>query len=835
MATNFDITTIKSDQYAIKDQLIQLLQSDLSLQGTDLTKSGYLAYIIDALSIMSANLLWFSSMNYKEGFLVSAQLSESVFNWASYLSYTPPNASPSYVNNLVSVPLEFTDEILFSIPKDHGFYSDEVNFLTANRYDIYINPDNGEIKISEQSDTEKRSLPYDITDNVLSFFVTLVQEAVKEEEFVSPALSIFQFFILNIDFNDYLYNIRVFITEPGKVEEEWDVKDSIFLMPAGDKNFTYKKIAEQKVQVILGNGIFGKQPLQNSKIRVVIETTKGEDGRVALGFVKTADKIFITQNGVSKEVAFTTINPDAGYGGKNSETVDETRQNAIIQNTSRQRIVSETDYSQITSIVKDLPIISTRQVLKRSDIKINEICMFNVIGNDTFGVVESTSEKLTLPLATTFVKPYNTFSIPIGNGEYSDYYNPFGFSVDETNEAVEYFYQITNATYIPNVFNVNIDNYPVSFINLDVFSDETYDNVVIQLFYTIGDVGFAIADVTANFVINYENETLGPYTMESVEELSTFAKTLPVSDLKKGVSEIEIKLFYQGTYFATVTAEVTILQNLNGYMISFYEEDATDRIIYDVPLISKKWYDALEDKESFERNIIQQLLLSFDLTKKYRMMNTFINLKLAKTSGLITSLNYNSKRFDDIVSAFVNDPPTGIPAKSKYIVGPEPTGEWIGHSNEVAEWLANDTWFYHEPVIDSYVYVEDVEKTYVYTPDLRWLEPIIQSPIYIEAVVTTGINNDPAVVQQKVIDTIVEGTKEMVGLSPKIYRSALIKMIQELRDDVIYCELKYPLFNIEFTIDVTKLTAQELIEYVPEYVYISPDNIKVIVKKERLS
>lgn len=59
-------------------------------------------------------------------------------------------------------------------------------------------------------------------------------------------------------------------------------------------------------------------------------------------------------------------------------------------------------------------------------------------------------------------------------------------------------------------------------------------------------------------------------------------------------------------------------------------------------------------------------------------------------------------QLDDVISQ-TNTPAVGPATGDRYLIGVAPTGVWVGHANEIAEWDGLD-WVYTIPVLDDYVY-----------------------------------------------------------------------------------------------------------------------------------
>ena len=78
---------------SIRQQVTDFTKSYLELENVDLTQSSFLTYIIDILSTLSSNLLFYQSSVYKEFFLTTAQLPESIYNLSTFIGYSPREAN----------------------------------------------------------------------------------------------------------------------------------------------------------------------------------------------------------------------------------------------------------------------------------------------------------------------------------------------------------------------------------------------------------------------------------------------------------------------------------------------------------------------------------------------------------------------------------------------------------------------------------------------------------------------------------------------------------------------------------------------------------------------
>ena len=82
MATSSIDTTLSNQVYIsrdnIRNQIIEYMQYYLEIENVDLIKSSFLSFLVDTLATLTSNIIFYSSSSYKEFFLTTAQLPESI-------------------------------------------------------------------------------------------------------------------------------------------------------------------------------------------------------------------------------------------------------------------------------------------------------------------------------------------------------------------------------------------------------------------------------------------------------------------------------------------------------------------------------------------------------------------------------------------------------------------------------------------------------------------------------------------------------------------------------------------------------------------------------------
>jgi len=433
----------------IRSQLVDFAKEYLELKTVDFYKTSVMSYIVDTLSILSANHLFYDSVIYREFFMVEAQMQESVYNLARWIGYEVPKAVPSRVDALFTIPLTFAGgEIRFNIPNTFQAYAGDTIFTidTVSRDipsgEFYAemekvkewqkdptNPDFAAIVghvINNTALTVKDSSgffrPVFLSDDAkyASFPMSFTQHQRLVFQFLVPSnIQAYQFFSKVLDYIGMISNIKVWVAEAPYNEKiiinnnpenfdpnthaqtnstttvewiEWDESShGIYTMAPGDESFVFVA-GINRGELFFGNGIIGRQPPPNSAITVELYITKGEDGHIIPYSLTRGDKIYYTKVPVYDEnghvigsdqtsrvfgVSFQLTNPVHSQGGENTPTLPEIKKDAIINLRSKQRLVSILDYDDINSIMgSSFPSVEGYPILKRSDIKVNEIMLF---------------------------------------------------------------------------------------------------------------------------------------------------------------------------------------------------------------------------------------------------------------------------------------------------------------------------------------------------------------------------------------------------------------------------------------------------------------------------
>lgn len=549
--------SIYSSRERIRRQLVDFAQSYLELETVDFYKTSVLSYLIDTISILTANHLFYDSMIYREFFFVDAQLKDSVYNLAKWIGYEIPKAVASTVDIMFTIPLTFSSpDVFFTVPNNFMAYAEDIPFRVDSRsinvpsarfnYNktkfedvkakgIIIN--NSALSIRD-SDGFYRPIFVNENENGLlfaSFTLPFTQhERIIEQFHIPETIQPYQFFSKKIKFNGMVSGVRVWVIEPGIGEkiplditnpddfDQYEMKQSyisgrdgnmyrwvewtesnngIYTLSSNSQQFIFVGGINQ-CEIFFGNGVVGRQPIRNSAVTVELFITKGEEGHIIPNSITKSDELKYSilarqdEDGMTPStvtsrqhsINFQITNPIHSQGGVNTPTLPEIKRNAIVNLRSKGKLVSDSDYDDINTIMgPSFPTVQAYPILKRSDIKINEITAFILLQyyDEEYlpQIVPTRNSKLYFDNP-----PFNskgeytimrTSSVIIDNEKYETLFN---ITMNKNNRHAKYDYVLQNVKGSPSIlYNEDVPSFyqqyayiPVNGIDFDI--DINYDN-----------------------------------------------------------------------------------------------------------------------------------------------------------------------------------------------------------------------------------------------------------------------------------------------------------------------------------------------------------------------
>jgi len=838
-------TTLSNQIYLsrdnIRNQIIESMQYYLELENVDLVKSSFLSFMIDTLATLTSNLLFYSCSNYKEFFLTSAQLPESIYNLAAFLGYNTKEASYSLVNVLMTIPFGFTDpSTTFTIPEGFKFYSGEIEFTTYYVTTINITNNTNVSVTVLQDGTKTYNLPVNIdttsAEATFSFVLPLRQYKQVIQEFqIDADIELYQFITLDVPLDGKVSTMVVEVRDPDSVTWRLYTEfNSIYLIPSTDYGYVSRTVSTGR-RLTFGNGLIGVQPLGGSTIKVTTNITEGADGNVIASSIKTGDRIYSTDSyGKTTIVNYTVTNSSPSTGGTDEESLQEIRSNAITNLVALNRLVSEYDYKNAGAIIPDSPIASnTLPILKRSDVKCNEVQLFTIINFGTStrnSVITGTTitEPYVVPTKNvSYVVPITTTYIPretIISVDSYDFYTLFDITIDLINSSAYYNYIMYEVELVPVLVTSYGINYNIVCSKLTV--SKNGNDADFEISYSSTELDYDLCDAKLKVI---STSLIYSMTNDSINKKFTYTFS-PYTLFPTDNVDLEFTIYTDsGTAIATYTSEVTFNKSLNDFMMSNVVIDTTSStsIIYDIPVVEKTYYDSIVKKD-FELSVLQNMMTVMDF-KSYRMLTDFTNLKFTNSIGVMSNMQFNDVTKNNCIEIGVLTPPSNPSIDDRYIIGYTETGNWANKYGQIAQCIdtTGTIWFYFDPISDDIIYVTNKGKKYIYNGN-KWIQMEYQIPLIIEVEVfkeTTYYDSDIQL-SNLVKDTLLTEYSSKFGPNITLYRSELISVIQAITG-VRHCNLIKPESNIFFNYDLESLTEQELLEYSAEYIFFNESSISV--------
>ena len=892
----FDEKTIEifSSRDNIRNQLIEYTKSYLELENLELNQTDYLSYLINLLSVLTANLIYYSSSTYREMFLTKAMQRESVLNLSAMLGYKPPWATAATTSVLVAIPLKFTGSVSFVIPEGQKYYAGDVTFTQNNSIQIDVPRDqNGNIisvAVTEEADVltvietlpvgGSRALKWEINTvngvQTLYFLANVTQQTNQTIEFTVPELRSYEFYTLPLTFEGQLSEIEEVISS------EWVESNSMFLIPYGTKGYVFRH-SDAGGKIFFGNNIIGTQPPTGVLNTIKIAITNGASGNVIAGSINRTDTLYVKDYDsrgntidaegspyIMKPVSPTVVNIEPATGGADLPTMDQIRTAAINNLTARNRLVSSHDYANINSIVEDIPTYHATSVLKQSDIKNNEIALFtDLIFEETIVPIRNAVWEIdtTGDLVNSYIYTRNTIEI-----DGSDYYSMFNIVVRPSVKECDYYY-LANTLELATVLNRSKEGLTEVLPSYSIFDvviqdsttgsmlPETSQRLDITLHYDIlvegadtnlqclvettwdGRVYNMVKDTDTDGNNIFKVPTTNPIPLTEVPDLiqTYLFKMYYLIDDPNNPGETMVDL----PYLNESQVQALIKQQLDEYMYSQVIVDTTNNAntikVYDVPVIKKTYYDGIN--QSNFALLVYNKILELDITE-YRMLTDFINLKFSNTTGIMDNMKYNKATKNSVISInphytleqLASDSTNG----DRYLIveetcedgNPWADAPYNREGGFIAEYVSvTNNWIFERLSVNDIVEVTSTGDKIIFN-GADAIVPVTTIPFSIQIIV--WIDRTTSVSTDAVIkavkDNLINGLYTRFGFDADIYKSDLLQIIQSTAG-VLNSQIIEPRHDIFFNYDVRKdLTQQELLEYSPQLIWFDSTTITVEVR-----
>jgi len=322
MAANNSISLVNLDFDTLKASLKTYLKAQSQFTDYDFDGSN-MSVLLDILTYNTHMNAFYLNMVASEMFLDSAQLRNSVISRAKELNYIPRSAKSSKADLTVQFPQ--SNLSVFQVPAATKFTG-----KTGNGTFTYV---------TSESETIYPSGGF-FTANLSVYEGFYLNDA-----FVFDATIEAQRFILsneNVDTD----SLQVLTSENnGQTNTIFTRAENLYGLTSNSAVYFLQATEDTNYEIVFGDGVFGRKPLNDSTILAAYRTTRGSDADGSNDF--TLDDNLGPVNGLGSFVNCAVTVVAASFGGANAEGIESIRYNAPRHFQTQNRAVTTEDFKNI--------------------------------------------------------------------------------------------------------------------------------------------------------------------------------------------------------------------------------------------------------------------------------------------------------------------------------------------------------------------------------------------------------------------------------------------------------------------------------------------------------
>lgn len=323
MAANSSMILTNLDFDSLKNTFKSFLRTQDKFNDYDFDGSN-MSVMLDLMSYNTYLQSFYLNMIGNEMFLDTAQIKDSVVSHAKELNYTPR----SFNSAVATVTLTMTGTDLtqrsVTIPKGTTFSS----------------------RIGDKSftfSTDQNLVVTDQSANATAIVFTAANTSIYEGNYTTDSFTVSatdptRYIISNKTVDTASIGVTV-IEDLGATVHYYRKATSLFGLNENSKVFFIQGAPNDQYEIVFGDGVIGRPPLDNSIIMVEYRTSSGELPNGAFQF--RADNAI---DGIAN-VAITTI--ERAASGAVSESIESIRHNAPRHFTTQERAITTEDYETL--------------------------------------------------------------------------------------------------------------------------------------------------------------------------------------------------------------------------------------------------------------------------------------------------------------------------------------------------------------------------------------------------------------------------------------------------------------------------------------------------------
>jgi hypothetical protein len=321
MATgNSSISLASLDFDTLKANLKNFLRTQSAFKDYDYEGSN-MNVLLDVLSYNTFMNAFYLNMTASEMFLDSAQLRSSVISHAKMLNYTPrSNRSSKAVINL-TIPT--SNAVTFTIPKGTSFTgknsSGNYTFTTDKTLTLLSG-----------------NLTFTAND------LTIYEGSYSQDTFINNYDDEAQKFTL-LDSNIDTDSLVVVVSEnDGQYISEFVQVKSLYDLDAYSEVYFLQSDIDGRYQIVFGDGVFGRKPLNGAVITAEYRTSLGTEANGIDTFVIEVDLSAVNNTRIQSGMITNVVTSSSS--GAYTESIESIRYNAPRYFQTQERVVTTQDY-----------------------------------------------------------------------------------------------------------------------------------------------------------------------------------------------------------------------------------------------------------------------------------------------------------------------------------------------------------------------------------------------------------------------------------------------------------------------------------------------------------
>lgn len=427
--------TISEVSYNYDEMFLDLARDFFKIEDISTAKTGMFGYVTGISSHIAKDAAFHRNMLYKEFFLNTASMKNTIFNWARLLDYSIDLAKPSMTqvalklnaSRLMTLPSTSSysnapeGTKVFLLPKDLEFIVGGKKFMLPYTVELKVwytgvNSTGKSAYARYLTGTENTNyrdplittehLKVNVDGDLITVFFNLYQLSRKSVTYDVLNNDILERSIYDIDFGSNLVSFSALYQTPDDRfanRDAWTTIDMYFgeaIAPGNTQYGYYTLTDDTTLRVYFSPKVGDFNPSFNSRVRIEMLTSEGSGGNFAYSGSVTAVNSWMDQ------IGYSVINLTDPTGGTDQGNFAASKVALINKLRTRDSIITEKDLELLFNVMK------TTRIKKNLDTKVIKI------RDDFFHRVYSVYTLLRL--ADNTAVPTNTVDLSVSFQEISD-------------------------------------------------------------------------------------------------------------------------------------------------------------------------------------------------------------------------------------------------------------------------------------------------------------------------------------------------------------------------------------------------------------------------------